>query len=33
MSGIVNKLNDKRLLALVVVLVIVFPVFRILRGR
>jgi hypothetical protein len=33
MGGIVNKLNDKRLVALVVVLVIVIPVFRMVRGR
>jgi len=33
MGGIVSKLNNPNLVALVVVLVIVIPVFRMIRGR
>lgn len=33
MSGIVSKLNNPNLVAVVVVLVIVLPLFRMLRGR
>jgi hypothetical protein len=33
MSGIVSKLNNPNLVAIVVVLVVVLPVFRMIRGR